>query len=69
MGQKLIVVVPCQREYKYTFDLHTHFFPYQFSLEKHFENPNARIQKVKGDWLYPLSPGLDMVAGSGHVDA
>lgn len=31
---KLIIVVPRQREYRYTFDLHIHFFPYIFSLQK-----------------------------------
>ena len=31
---RLIIVVPRQREYKYTFDLHIHFFPYVFSLQR-----------------------------------
>lgn len=29
---KLIIVVPKQRPYKYTFDLHLHFFPYEYML-------------------------------------
>ncbi len=29
---RLILVVPCQRPYRYTFDLHLHFFPYPHSL-------------------------------------
>lgn len=30
--KRLIIVVPKQRPYQYTFDLHLHFFPYIFSL-------------------------------------
>ncbi|MFN8373378.1 MAG: class I SAM-dependent methyltransferase [Anaerolineae bacterium] len=30
--QRLIIVVPKQRPYRYTFDLHLHFFPYEHSL-------------------------------------
>ncbi|WKZ27598.1 MAG: class I SAM-dependent methyltransferase [Candidatus Dojkabacteria bacterium] len=30
--ERLIIVVPKQRPYKYTFDLHLHFFPYEHSL-------------------------------------
>lgn len=32
IGKYLIVVVPRQRPYKYTFDLHINFFPYDFSF-------------------------------------
>ncbi len=32
IGKKLIIVVPRQRPYKYTFDLHINFFPYLHSL-------------------------------------
>lgn len=30
--KRLIIVLPKQREYKYTFDLHLHFFPYKYTL-------------------------------------
>jgi len=30
--RKLIIVVPKQRPYRFTFDLHVHFFPYEHSL-------------------------------------
>jgi len=30
--KRLIIIVPKQRPYKYTFDLHIHFFPYKFTL-------------------------------------
>ncbi len=32
VGKKLIIIVPKQRPYKYTFDLHLNFFPYVYSL-------------------------------------
>lgn len=31
-ARRLIIVVPKQREYKYTFDLHLRFFPYAYSF-------------------------------------
>ena len=41
VGKKLIIIVPRQRPYKYTFDLHLNFFPYDYSLL-------ATIGKAKG---------------------
>jgi len=32
VGKKLIIIVPKQRPYRYTFDLHLNFFPYRYSL-------------------------------------
>ncbi len=49
--QRLIVVVPCQREYRYTFDLHIHFFPYEYSLRK-FVGTSGNIIKAAGDFIY-----------------
>lgn len=31
--RRLIIVVPKQRNYKYTFELHINFFPYLFDLK------------------------------------
>ena len=39
--KRLIIVVPKQREYKYTFDLHLHFFPYLSSFLKFMRNKEA----------------------------
>ena len=49
----VIIVVPRQRPYKYTFSLHTQFFPYEWSLESAFgyEEGKTTIKKL-GDWLY-----------------
>jgi len=48
---KLIIVVPCQREYRYTFDLHIHFFPYEYNL-RHFVGERGHIFKAGGDFVY-----------------
>lgn len=50
--KELIIVVPRQRPYKYTFSLHTQFFPYRWSLQNSFGyNATASIKKL-GDWFY-----------------
>jgi ubiquinone/menaquinone biosynthesis C-methylase UbiE len=48
----LIVVVPKQREYKYTFDLHIHFFPYISSLHRLTGNPEGIYLELKNDIVY-----------------
>jgi hypothetical protein len=52
--KRLIVVVPKQRPYKYTFDLHLHFFPYEHSLRT-IMGPNhgaVFCKDVGGDLFY-----------------
>ena len=49
---RLIIVVPRQREYKYTFDLHIHFFPYKYNLGKLINLTNANIYNFKNDFIY-----------------
>lgn len=48
--RRLIVVIPRQREYLYTFDLHIHFFPYAYKLQQ-LLGPRARIQLAGGDFV------------------
>ncbi len=54
--RRLIVVVPKQRPYKYTFDLHLHFFPYEYSLPNYFrptkEITKQQVKEVGGDFYY-----------------
>ena len=53
--KQLLIVVPCQREYQYTFDLHLSFFPYRHSLLHAFQPPKnavVKLQKLHGDWYY-----------------
>lgn len=49
--KRLIIVVPCQREYAYTFDLHLHFFPYEYKLRE-LVGPTGVIHNLGGDFLY-----------------
>lgn len=49
---RLIIVVPRQRPYRHSFDLHIHFFPYAWSLHSQFGyRKSARIELL-GDWFY-----------------
>ncbi len=51
--RRLILVVPRQRPYRYTFDLHLHFFPYRHSLLLPLAPPKAfTLEEVGGDWVY-----------------
>lgn len=51
-SKRLIVVLPKQRTYTYTFDLHLHFFPYKFSVLQVFNNKNGDCFELDNDWLY-----------------
>jgi ubiquinone/menaquinone biosynthesis C-methylase UbiE len=48
VARHVIVVVPCQRYYRYTVDYHLHFFPTAAPLE-HLLGGKARL--VDGDWV------------------
>jgi ubiquinone/menaquinone biosynthesis C-methylase UbiE len=51
--KRLIIVTPRQRPYKYTFDLHLHFFPYPHSLKIVMGNiKNSTCSDVGGDLFY-----------------
>jgi ubiquinone/menaquinone biosynthesis C-methylase UbiE len=49
--QRLIIVVPRQREYVYTVDLHVHFFPYMYSFQQFIGIKDAIYLELKGDFL------------------
>jgi SAM-dependent methyltransferase len=51
---RIIIVVPRQRPYKYTFDLHLHFFPYRESLINIMKGVTNKFkcQEVGGDLFY-----------------
>lgn len=49
---RLILVLPRQRPYRYTLNLHLHFFPYAWSLIAALgRRPGARLLDL-GDWFY-----------------
>lgn len=51
---KLIIIVPRQRPYRYTPDLHVHFFPYVFNLLVALRPTGTDwdVSLVGGDWCY-----------------
>jgi ubiquinone/menaquinone biosynthesis C-methylase UbiE len=48
---RLIITVPRQREYKYTIDLHVHFFPYLYSFKQFVGIEKALYFDMQGDFL------------------
>lgn len=50
--RRLIIVVPRQRPYRYTFSLHINFFPYVWSLTGQFGHHPGAVVKRLGDWYY-----------------
>jgi len=51
-ARRLIIVVPRQRPYRYTFNLHINFFPYAWSLIGQFGYRSGANLKDLGDWYY-----------------
>jgi ubiquinone/menaquinone biosynthesis C-methylase UbiE len=54
--QRLIIILPKQRPYRYTFDLHLRFFPYAHNVLEYMR-PGSRglkyvLKQVEGDWYY-----------------
>lgn len=51
--KRLVIVVPRQRPYRHTFDLHLHFFPYDYNLLA-LVNPVGEhmLSLHSGDWVY-----------------
>jgi hypothetical protein len=50
--KRILVIVPCQRYYRYTVDYHLHFFPEPEQLVLRIGLPNASCEKVTGDLCY-----------------
>jgi ubiquinone/menaquinone biosynthesis C-methylase UbiE len=50
--KQLMIVVPRQRYYYYTLDLHLHFFPLEHHLTDLINLPNFECVDCKGDWCY-----------------
>lgn len=51
-AQRVLVVVPCQRKYRYTLDEHVNFFTYDFDLVSAMASPQYVLEKLRGDWFY-----------------
>jgi hypothetical protein len=52
--RRLVIVVPLEREYRFTFNAHIHFFPYPHSFLRHISPlPTSYDLRVIGrDLLY-----------------
>lgn len=51
--RRVIIVVPKQRPYEYTFDLHLHFFPYDHSLVAMMGSKSTYVcEEISGDLFY-----------------
>ena len=52
--KKIIIILPCQRPYQYTFDLHVNFYPYEYNVLREVKPKSERysIKKIQGDWVY-----------------
>jgi ubiquinone/menaquinone biosynthesis C-methylase UbiE len=52
--QRLIIIVPKERPYKYTFNGHLHFFPYEWSLINTLrpDTKNFQIRNIKRDFIF-----------------
>ena len=53
-ARRLLVIVPLEREYKFTFNPHVHFFPYPHSFLRHVVPvpATARCEIIGRDLLY-----------------
>ena len=53
-ARRLLVIVPLEREYRFTFNPHVHFFPYPHSFLRHIlpVPANARCEVIGRDLLY-----------------
>ncbi|HTU68103.1 MAG TPA: class I SAM-dependent methyltransferase [Steroidobacteraceae bacterium] len=53
-AQRLLVIVPLEREYRFTFNPHVHFFPYPHSFLRHIVPvpKTARCEVIGRDLLY-----------------
>lgn len=55
-ARRLIVVLPKERPYRYSFNLHLHFFPYRFTVVERLRSGAASTQweltEIDGTWYY-----------------
>ena len=55
-GKRLIIAVPRERPYRYTFSLHVNFFPFKYQLlqllQHDFSSSNFVIKEIDGCWYY-----------------
>ncbi len=54
--KRLIIVVPKERPYMYSFNLHLHFFPYKYlvlyAMKQNMTSLNCKVEEMGGCWYY-----------------
>lgn len=50
-GERVVIVLPRQREYRYVADLHIRYFPYLYNVQMAFPMKESVIGRVGGDWV------------------
>ena len=56
----VIIIMPCQREYKYTVDLHVNFCPYLYRFQEFIGEQSGEYFKLSGDWVCFIDKELDL---------
>jgi ubiquinone/menaquinone biosynthesis C-methylase UbiE len=56
VADRVVVVVPRQRYYRYTVDYHLHFFPSAAPLVHLFGGRAAQVEQIDGDWVLVVDP-------------
>ena len=65
----IIIVVPRERPYRYTFNLHIQFFPYEESLLYALNAPHSHVcELLGGDFYYYEAVSPSGGGGGNHVD-
>lgn len=49
--KRVIIIMPCQREYRYTVDLHINFCPYMYRFQAFIGIKEAQYLKIGGDFV------------------
>lgn len=59
-NKQLIIIVPRQRPYLYTFDTHINFFPYRHDIRKLFSQFRNHISCIQNDWYISINLHQDL---------
>jgi SAM-dependent methyltransferase len=65
--RQVIIVVPCQRYYYYTLDLHINFFPIESMLINAMKMPQHTCKLLKGDWVFVGQVGAPARLHAPHI--
>ena len=63
--ERVVIVLPRQREYRYTADLHIRYFPYLYNIQTAFPMKEAAMGRVGRDWGIIISKKTEGSSGRG----